>query len=76
MVDNVRNRAMLPERVESSKKMSSPFSLSPVMLLVININRFMGLLCREICLAFLLCQPTKILGNTPLGCEISLPKIM
>ena len=50
----------------SEKKGSSPFSLTPVMLLAINMNRRMWLLCREICLAFLLCQQTKSLGSTGL----------
>ena len=46
---------MLPEKVVISKRKSS--------LLAINMNRFMWLLCREICLAFLLCQQTKKLGK-------------
>ena len=47
--------------------MASPFLLLPAMLLAININRFMWLLCREVCSAFLLCQQTKSLGNTGLS---------
>ena len=65
MVDNVGDRVMLPERVViSRRKRSSSFSLSPVMLLAINTNRFMWLLCHKICIALLLCQKTKSLGNT------------
>ena len=51
MVDNDGDRVMLPEKW-GSKKRSSPFLLLPVMLLAINMNRFMWLACREICLAF------------------------
>ena len=54
---------LLGKVVISRKKRSSPFSLSPVILLAINMNRFMKLECREICLAFLLCQQPKKFGK-------------
>ena len=64
MVDNVGDRVMLLEKVViSRKKRSLPFSLSSVMLFAIKMNRFMWLVCREICLAFLLCQQTKKFGK-------------
>ena len=58
-VGNIGDRVTLPEKVVNSKKRPSPFSLSHVMQLAISINRFMLLLCSDICLAFLLCQQTK-----------------
>ena len=61
MVDNVGDRVVRSEKEVDlqNKKKSTPFSLSLLMLLAINMNRFMWLLCREICLAFLLCRQTK-----------------
>ena len=46
---------MLPEKevIFKKKKRPSSFLLSPLLLLAINVNRFMWLVCRELCLAFL-----------------------
>ena len=41
MIDNVGDRVMLPKKIVVIKKKSSPFSLSPVMLLAINMNKLM-----------------------------------
>ena len=57
---------MLPEKaVISEKERSSLLSLLPVMLLTINIsiNRFMWLLCSEICSAFYCAARQKSLRN-------------
>ena len=59
---------MLPEKevIFKKKKRPSSFLLSPLLLLAINVNRFMWLVCRELCLAFLMLQQTKNLRNTAL----------
>ena len=59
---------MLPEKevIFKKKKRPSSFFLSPLLLLAINVNRFMWLVCREFCLAFLMLQQTKKLRNTAL----------
>ena len=59
---------MLPEKelIFKKKKIPSSFLLSPLLLLAINANRFMWLVCRELCLTFLMRQQTKNLGNTAL----------
>ena len=63
MVDNVGDHVVTRKSGDFQKKRSLPFSLSSVMLFAINMNRFMWLVCREICLAFFLCQLTKKFGK-------------
>ena len=67
MADKVEDYVMLLEEVVfSRKKRSLPFSQSSVMLFAISMNRFMWLVCREICLAFFYANGQKSLGNTDL----------
>ena len=46
MVDNVRDRVKLPEKVVISKKKKV------ITFFAVNINRLMWLLCHKICIAF------------------------
>ena len=64
IVDNVGDRVTLPQKVISKNKRSSPFSLSPVMLLAIDMTRFTLLVCREICLAFFIAPTDKEVWET------------
>ena len=57
MVDNVGDRVMLAKKVVNSKQKINTF-------LAIKMNIFMWWLCREIRLAFLLCQQTKKVWET------------
>ena len=58
MVGNIGDRVMLPEKVVISKRKK---------VVTCNATRdqyeFTWLMCREICLAFLLCQQTKKFGK-------------
>ena len=53
------------KKVVIVKKKSSPFLMPPVVPIAINMNRFMWLVCREICLAVVLGRQ-KSLANTAL----------
>ena len=65
MVNNVGSCYVARKSGDLPKKCPSPFLLSPVMLLAINMNRFMWLL-REICLLFYCAYRQKSLENTGL----------